>query len=1107
MGLLQSVEPFFSPAVRGRGDNYFESGAVGFVDRQEGMATFEVDGSSGHFYEVVFYWDERLSAKQALDSIEFECACPHFDDGHCCKHLWAAARLLEELEVLGPRSVTSSSKSPAGPASSLPDWQKQLGRHQRLLAEPADVSSIDSKNGLCRVFYLLEVIAGNGSPTISLFQQQKKKNGEWGVTKPLRVSHGTYQSLNAPEDHAALGLLLGSHVESSPLDYLNLYDTYSKGFVTTNPTKIQLSEPLYSTVLPALCETGRFVWLLSSDEDMAEARPLAWDSGKPWQFRLHTKPFDRKRKWRVHGELLQGKTVRPLSDAVHCFSSGLVLWEDQLARLEKPRDFRWLETLRENKELIVPTKEREAFLSELWRSGEPPEIIGEASLRLPGETGVPTGRLIIHPPEVEDKFRYRQVPRFLYATVGYRYEGYEASPGGHQDTWLSNEEDRIIRRNFEAEEKLLNRLGDLKLEPKAVSRYGDTPPGHLQLLPRKLNDVVETLVDEGWVVEAEGARVRKGGAMSVSIRSGIDWFDLEGQIDFDGVEASLPDLLAALRGGERYVKLGDGSRGLLPEAWLSQYAPLAELASEQEGDALRFQPSQALLLDSMLAIRDADNNLQVDRQFSALRKRLRSFQGVEPMPAPREFKGELRDYQKEGLGWLRFLEKFSFGGCLADDMGLGKTIQVLALLANRWRRQPKDAERRPSLIVVPKSLIYNWQLEAERFAPRLAVANYTGTDRHERIEDFTDHDLVLTTYGTLRKDIERLSEQSWDYTILDEAQAIKNPASQSAKASRLLMARHRLALSGTPVENHLGELWSIFEFLNPGMLGKSKSLRRLTKGGSPDEGKEKVAERLTSLRKGLAPFLLRRTKQEVLPQLPKKTEQPLYCDLPPAQRKQYNQLRDHYRKSLNQKIAKSGMDKSKIHVLEALLRLRQAACHPGLIDEKHQNKPSAKLDLLVDQLTEIVGEGHKALVFSQFTTMLGIVKSRLDKAGLVYEYLDGKTSNRQKRVERFQTDEDCPLFLISLKAGGTGLNLTAADYVFILDPWWNPAVEAQAIDRTHRLGQSRPVFAYRLIARDTVEEKIIELQDKKRDLADAIISSDSSLLKSLTADDLQALLS
>ncbi len=926
-----------------------------------------------------------------------------------------------------------------------------------------------------------------------------RKDGQWGVTKPLRVDYETLPGIDSAEDRAAVGLLLGNQLQEAPQDNFDYYDRYSD-YNATRPTRVKLSPHLYGTILPTLCDTGRFVWLLSSEQGLDDGQQLAWDDGPAWGFRLRFESFDRQRKWRLRGELTRGKQVRPLSDVMHCYTSGLLLLDNKLARFDAPHDFRWIDMLRETDVVVIPAADREKLLEELWRLGQPPLITGAPTLELPSEVGQPTGRLVVHTPEQPK--RYMPQPYNLNATLAFRYEEYEASYGGTSSTWLSPEGDRVVQRDPSAEAALAGRLGELGLDPKPVYNRGETPEGHFQFPRKLLNQVVETLVDEGWEVEAEGSLVRKGGGMTTSINSGVDWFDLEGQVDFDGVEAPLPDLLAALRQGERYVKLGDGSRGLLPEAWLEQFAPLADLAPKREGDALRFQPGQALLLDSLLAARGESVSLQVDRQFAALRKRLRSFSGVKPAAAPRVFKGELRDYQKEGLGWMRFLEKFGFGGCLADDMGLGKTIQVLAALADRNRRQPKGAEARPSLVVAPKSVVPNWLSEAEKFAPRLAVADYTGIDRKERIEDFNEYDVVLTTYGTMRQDIKRIGKTPWDYAILDEAQAIKNAASQSAKASRLINARHRLALSGTPVENHLGELWSIFEFLNPGMLGKSKSLRALSRGAS--EGDD---ARIESLRKGLAPFLLRRTKQQVLPQLPEKNEQRLTCELPPAQRKHYNELRDHYRSALTQRIAKSGIAKSKIHVLEALLRLRQAACHPGLIDKRMKSKPSAKLSLLVEQLTEILDEGHKALVFSQFTTMLDIVKSRLDKVGIPYEYLDGQTSNRQERIERFQTDEACPVFLISLKAGGTGLNLTAADFVFLLDPWWNPAVEAQAIDRAHRIGQTKPVFAYRLIAQDTVEEKILELQAKKSDLAQAVISGDGSLLKSLSADDLQSLLS
>jgi SNF2 family DNA or RNA helicase len=374
--------------------------------------------------------------------------------------------------------------------------------------------------------------------------------------------------------------------------------------------------------------------------------------------------------------------------------------------------------------------------------------------------------------------------------------------------------------------------------------------------------------------------------------------------------------------------------------------------------------------------------------------------------------------------------------------------------------------------------------------------------RANTLTDRSQFDLAVTTYGTLRRDILQLKEEPFDYAILDEAQAIKNSDSQAAKAARLISARHRLVMTGTPVENHLGELWSLFEFLNPGMLGRSETFKSFS-----GNGRAPAAEMVGLLARALRPYILRRTKEKVLKELPEKMEQTLYCELEGQQRKLYDELRNHYRDSLAQRIETQGLAKSKIQVLEALLRLRQAACHPGLLDKKQVKQSSAKLDTLLEQIRQVLEEGHKALVFSQFTSLLAIVRHQLDAQKIPYEYLDGKTRDRKAKVDHFQQNDDCKLFLISLKAGGVGLNLTAADYVFILDPWWNPAVESQAIDRAHRIGQTRRVFAYRLIARDTVEEKILELQKDKRQLAEAIVSADNSLIRKLTTEDLQLLLS
>jgi SNF2 family DNA or RNA helicase len=361
----------------------------------------------------------------------------------------------------------------------------------------------------------------------------------------------------------------------------------------------------------------------------------------------------------------------------------------------------------------------------------------------------------------------------------------------------------------------------------------------------------------------------------------------------------------------------------------------------------------------------------------------------------------------------------------------------------------------------------------------------------------------------LRRDAARLKDIQFDTVVLDEAQAIKNANTDSAKAARLLKADYRLALTGTPVENHLSDLWSLFEFLNPGILGTA-SVFQSQMGKKNGGGKTATAPDEDSLRvlaKALRPFLLRRTKQQVAPELPAKTEQTIYCELKTEQRRLYDELRDHYRAALLGRIDEVGIEKSRMQILEALLRLRQAACHPGLIDKERRDQPSAKLESLIPQLVELVEERHKAIVFSQFTSFLDIVRRQLTEQQLSYEYLDGRTRDREACVRRFQEDDNCRLFLISLKAGGLGLNLTAAEYVFLLDPWWNPAIEAQAIDRTHRIGQSRQVFAYRLIVRDTVEEKILDLQKTKRELADAIITADNAVLSSLSRENLELLLS
>jgi SNF2 family DNA or RNA helicase len=654
----------------------------------------------------------------------------------------------------------------------------------------------------------------------------------------------------------------------------------------------------------------------------------------------------------------------------------------------------------------------------------------------------------------------------------------------------------LVRRDRAAEREALAALPRHGFTPPRGATLDDEPGGHhVEVARNRLDGSVSQLAATGWTVEVAGRRYRPAGSVAWNVTSGIDWFELTADIDFGGVTADFPALLEALAAGQRAIPLADGSVGILPESFAAQFAPFAALAQSQDGK-LRYGRIQMALLDALLA---GQPRARVDEAFERLREQLAAGERPEAENEPPGFQGTLRHYQREGLGWLMFLEGLGLGGCLADDMGLGKTIQVLALLLRRKALvTAAGLPHRPSLVVVPKSLVFNWMEEALKFAPALRVVNHTGNARTETADDLGEQDIVITTYGTLRRDIIRHRETEFDYVVLDEAQSIKNAASQAAKACRLLKARHRLALTGTPVENHIGELWSIFEFLNPGQLGSAPRLRRFLADG---RGSADVVAR------AVRPYLLRRTKAEVLSDLPEKTEQTLFVELGEEQRRAYDELRHHFRAELSGRIGRLGIGRSRIAVLEALLRLRQTACHPGLVDPARIDDPSAKLDTLLEQLDEVIAEGHKVLVFSQFTSFLAILRRKLDARSLPYEYLDGRTTDRQARVAHFQEDPDCRLFLVSLKAGGQGLNLTAADYIYILDPWWNPAVEAQAVDRAHRIGQTRRVFAYRLIARDTVEEKILALQDKKRELAESIVRADAGVIANLTPEDVELLLS
>jgi superfamily II DNA or RNA helicase len=804
-------------------------------------------------------------------------------------------------------------------------------------------------------------------------------------------------------------------------------------------------------------------------------QPAAWDAGDPWKLWVEVRQRERE-QWSIEASLRRGEERMELSQPLLLLENGLLITPGMIARFDAGGAFAWVSELRSVKRITFRDRERDAVLEKLLESDVLPPLELDDALKFEERRVHP--RLGLRVTQQRDLAGEPSFRAHLLMDYG---RGWTEDSFGRAGIWLPEERVFLVR-DAEAESAARDILKDLGLKPAN---------GAWRLGAKSMPRVVRELLQAGWHVEAEGKAFRPPGPARVDVSSGIDWFELRAEVNYGDTTVSLPQLLEALRRGDTMVPLGDGSFGLLPEEWLERFAPLAGLGTKEEGH-LRFSRNQAGLLDALLA---AQPEVRVDEVFARVSQALRDFRGVRIAEQPRGFTGQLRDYQREGVGWMEFLREFGFGGCLADDMGVGKTAQVLAVLESR-----REQKKGPSLVIAPKSLMFNWRAEAARFTPNLRVLEHTGLTRD--VELIASHDLVLSTYGTLLRDAPQLAGITFDYVVLDEAQAIKNASTASAKAVRLLRGEHRLALSGTPVENHLGELWSLFEFLNPGMLGEAKVLK-LAGGLARNPGEEARA----LLRQALRPFILRRTKQQVARELPAKTEQTIFCELGDAQRKQYDELRQHYRESLLKRVQQQGLGRSKMHVLEALLRLRQAACHPGLLDPARAADPSAKLDLLLEQLSELGEEGHQALVFSQFTSLLAIVRQKLDSAGIKYEYLDGATRNRQARVDAFQNDRQCTVFLISLKAGGLGLNLTAAEYVFLLDPWWNPAVEAQAVDRAHRIGQTRPVFAYRLIARDTVEEKVLDLQKTKRDLADAILGGDTSIIRDLKREDLELLLS
>lgn len=1053
-----------------RGQQYFRDDRVVVQACDEMSAFCEVNGNNDN-YDV----EISLSSR---NRISFSCTCRQAEEVEICKHMVASA--LAVIRYLKSDMVQN-------------DWQYRLA--QALERSPRRKSGTNVQK--YAAVYLLQSSEYQYGNQYYLSARIIKAS-EW---EPLRgLSHAPEQIDHLlDEDRNWTKRIETPYQPVNPAGCLNLSPEAAAFFnfsITSSGYYQQFNS--FGAYLPMLGGMNVPIFMSGKRKSIGERVKIV---SQPVEIRAAVVRTTEQLSL-LAGIELDGKLYTSAKENMQIITENppWVLVGHYLAPVSNPESISLLATL----PLEIPAKDEETFRNKYFRQiAERAPIDGDAITWEDVNADV-LPRLYLR----NEKDKLMADLRFGYGDYEVRAE---ASPPpltvlDIPGSWTMAR----VQRQTEREEYFYSILTDARYGLKRAGR--EHPYGTLEMRARVhpydfLMHNIPSLTSAGFEIYGDKDALGKVNthfpSINLNITSGIDWFDLKATVSYGDQEVSLLEVRKVLKRGDRYIKLADGSVGQIPETWLERYKHLFDLGVET-ADGLRVTDMQLSLLDELLA--DAAQK-EITPEFHRKRERLKTLEGIKPVPLPQGFIGELRPYQKAGVDWLHFLHEYGFGGILADDMGLGKTIQVLAFLQSlRENAQGKVSTNSPSaasLLVVPKSLMANWQREAAKFTPELRILEYYGAGRKKEHENFDDYDIVLTTYGTMLKDIEPLREYRFQYAILDEAQAIKNALAQSSKATRLLNTEHRLAITGTPVENNTFDLWSQFAFVNPGLLGSMDYFKREFANPIESRGEQNTAQ---LLRRMVYPFILRRTKQQVAPELPPRTERLVYTDLEPAQRKIYDNTRERYRAELLGLIDDTGMNNARMKILEGLLRLRQICIHPVLVEPTFRGE-AAKFDALLETLETLKAEGHKALIFSQFVQTLHVLEGEMKRLGLPYAYLDGQTKDRQAQVDLFQNDPSIPFFLISLKAGGVGLNLTAADYVLHLDPWWNPAVEIQAADRAHRIGQDKPVFIYKFIARNTVEEKILELQVRKKELVEQLISAEGSFFKAITREDVQVLFS
>jgi len=1074
LGVQPDLQDYITELLFDHHDQNFKRGLAYY--RENRVKSVELLQEDGDRQEYVAYvkGSRQYTVRLILDGGQSGevCSCPAFKNYYgyglsACKHLVAAALAVAEKQRL---DIFQTNKGVNPAYRQLEQTLKQSMNNGLSLARGDE-----------ELEYMLV-----------------RKNGDWTLY-PKKI----YPQLNAAQKHGGYYYSRNSVWDQLPVrssrDELivnclyQLFESstsFGYGYVNSSPGVI-VSE---GELLDLMHERNLYVKL---DKNPAQ---LTHFMQEPFQLSFHiSRNKEKNSSLKIECRLKNGDTLYS-GDEVEFVDTDptWILINGSIGKLDANELALQLYNSTRGSHIDVPESELKSFLNDLYplmtQAGMPVEFADDLTKDGPEVEPVPhlylseNGHALI----AELRFGYD------HFEVDAGFEGVDilapvaekSEQGEHSPLLIS------MHRNWDAEHHFLQELGNSGLVRNGES-WRFTPEANP--LEWALEELPE-LAKAGFEVYGQEKltrykRPRKMTSSSFRVKSNEQWFEAEGSFSFGDMKLTMSDVERVLVKNKQYVKLTDGSLGELPQNWVDQLKKLERISGD-DGDKkeTKIPRIAASVLDEVG--READH-YESDPDMVDYARRIRSFEEIEEIDPPKEFKGDLRAYQSAGLSWMNFLNSYGFGGILADDMGLGKTIQVLSLL-----KRVSEAEDRSlsTLVIAPRSVLQNWKAEAGKFVPDFRVEIHHGTDRAEKREELPDCDILLTTYATMRNDIDILSEKEFDYAILDESHTVRNPESKTFRALRQINAKNRLCMTGTPVQNTTMDLWSQFEFLNPGLLGNKQSFR--TRWVKPvEQQNDTLAEEL--LHKMVSPFILRRTKGQVATDLPPLTSTLVECPMEAVQQTLYEKYRKTYYELVNKSLDTEGLQKARFTVLEGLLRLRQICCSPRLIEG--ETAPSAKIARFVELASELISEGHRALVFSQFVGFLKQIEKEVQNAGWSYEYLDGQTTDRQERVDRFQQDESKKLFLISLKAGGEGLNLTGADYVFIMDPWWNPAAERQAMDRTHRIGQKENVFVYRFMTPGTVEEKILRLQDRKRELAEKLVVAESGIFKELEKDDLIAL--